>query len=50
MEEINLIKKRIKDYLLEASMSTDVNSITQDFMIFGNGLLDSMGLLFLIEF
>ena len=34
---------------METSLS-EANSITDDTLIFENGLLDSMGLLFLIEF
>lgn len=43
------MKTEIKNYILEASLS-DAKDINEDTMIFDDGLLDSMGLLFLIEF
>lgn len=43
------MKKEIKNYIIEASLS-DAKDIKEDTMIFDAGLLDSMGLLFLIEF
>ena len=43
------IKKEIKNYIMEASLE-DAKNIKEDTMIFDSGLLDSMGLLFLIEF
>lgn len=43
------IKEDIKNYILEASLS-DVKDVKDTDLIFENGLLDSMGLLFLIEF
>ena len=43
------LKEDIKNYIIEASLE-DVNKIKDDTMIFDSGLLDSMGLLFLIEF
>ena len=49
MENNNGIKGDIKNYILEASLS-DVKNVEDDDLIFENGLLDSMGLLFLIEF
>ncbi len=49
MKNINEVKAEIKKYILEASLS-DVKDIDDDALIFENGLLDSMGLLFLIEF
>ncbi len=49
MENNNEIKGDIKNYILEASLS-DVKNVEDDDLIFENGLLDSMGLLFLIEF
>lgn len=49
MENNNKIKGDIKNYILEASLS-DVKNVEDDDLIFENGLLDSMGLLFLIEF
>ncbi len=42
-------KEEIKNYIIEASLS-DANKIKDDTLIFDTGLLDSMGLLFLIEF
>ncbi|MCX7546951.1 acyl carrier protein [Xanthomarina sp. F1114] len=49
MENQNDVKSDIKKYILEASLS-DVKDVEDDALIFENGLLDSMGLLFLIEF
>ena len=49
MKNQNEIKKDIKNYILEASLS-DVKEVDDTDLIFENGLLDSMGLLFLIEF
>ena len=43
------IKKEIKNYIIEASLE-DAKKIKDDTLIFDTGLLDSMGLLFLIEF
>lgn len=43
------IKKEIKNYIIEASLS-EAKDIKDDTLIFDTGLLDSMGLLFLIEF
>lgn len=43
------LNQEIKDYIIEASLS-DANKIKDDTLIFDTGLLDSMGLLFLIEF
>lgn len=43
------MKIEIKNYIIEASLS-DAKDIKEDTMIFDAGLLDSMGLLFLIEF
>ncbi len=43
------IKTRIKDYILESTFD-DVEKITNETLIFEDGVLDSMGLLFLIEF
>ena len=52
-DEENLInlamKEQIKKYVVEASLS-DASQISDDTQIFESGLLDSMGLLFLIEF
>ncbi|PWK19019.1 acyl carrier protein [Xanthomarina spongicola] len=49
MKSTNELKANIKKYILEASLS-DVKDVEDDALIFENGLLDSMGLLFLIEF
>jgi acyl carrier protein len=49
MKSTNDVKAEIKKYILEASLS-DVKDVEDDALIFENGLLDSMGLLFLIEF
>ena len=43
------LKQEIKNYIVEASL-TDAKDIKDNTLIFDNGLLDSMGLLFLIEF
>ncbi|MCB0473217.1 MAG: acyl carrier protein [Flavobacteriaceae bacterium] len=43
------MKSEIKKYIIEASM-TDSKNIDDNTQIFETGLLDSMGLLFLIEF
>ena len=42
-------KNEIKNYIIEASLE-DAKKIKDDTLIFDTGLLDSMGLLFLIEF
>lgn len=49
MKNENEIKTEIKKYILEASLS-DTKDIEGNDLIFEDGLLDSMGLLFLIEF
>ena len=43
------LKNEIKNYIVEASL-TEAKHIQDDTLIFESGLLDSMGLLFLIEF
>ena len=43
------LKQEIKNYIIEASLE-DTKKIKDDTLIFDVGLLDSMGLLFLIEF
>ena len=48
LTEIDL-KDKIKDYILQSSFE-DVTKITDETLIFEEGVLDSMGLLFLIEF
>lgn len=42
-------KNKIKEYIISSTLS-DKTAITDDTLIFETGLLDSMGLLFLIEF
>jgi acyl carrier protein len=42
-------KSKIKDYILTATLA-DTKTINDDTLIFETGMLDSMGLLFLIEF
>ncbi len=42
-------KSKVKDYIIGATLS-DTKNISDDTLIFETGLLDSMGLLFLIEF
>lgn len=44
-----LKETKIIDYIISATLS-DNNNLTSDTLIFETGLLDSMGLLFLIEF
>ena len=43
------MNNKIRKYIIEASLS-DTKDIKNDTFIFDTGLLDSMGLLFLIEF
>jgi acyl carrier protein len=49
MNNINKIKSEVKKYILSASLA-EIDEVKEDELIFENGLLDSMGLLFLIEF
>ena len=49
MKTKEAITNEIKEYIIEASLS-DPKNIKHDTMIFDEGLLDSMGLLFLVEF
>lgn len=49
MKKIKDLKSEIRNYVLEASLS-DSDTIADNTPIFESGLLDSMGLLFLIEF
>jgi acyl carrier protein len=42
-------KSKIKEYIVNATLAEDKN-ISDDTLLFETGLLDSMGLLFLIEF
>ena len=42
-------KAKIRNYIIESTFD-DVENITDDTLIFEKGVLDSMGLLFLIEF
>jgi len=48
MKELESIKISIRSYILDASL-TDKDKIDDATLIFDVGLLDSMGLLFLIE-
>lgn len=43
------IKNRIREYILESTFD-DVENLSDETLIFEAGVLDSMGLLFLIEF
>lgn len=43
------IKDKIREYILESTFD-DVENINDETLIFEEGVLDSMGLLFLIEF
>lgn len=43
------LKNKIKDYIIESTLD-DVEKIKDNTLIFEEGILDSMGLLFLIEF
>ena len=43
------IKNKVRKYIIKSTLA-DVESITDEALIFEEGLLDSMGLLFLIEF
>ncbi len=49
MENEKLIKEKVNKYIIEASLS-ETDKVKNDTLIFDSGLLDSMGLLFLIEF
>lgn len=49
MESNKLVNTKIRNYIIEATLSEE-NEIKDDTLIFDTGLLDSMGLLFLIEF
>ena len=49
MKNDQQIKEEVRNYLKEASLSSS-DSIKDDTLIFDTGVLDSMGLLFLIEF
>ena len=49
MKNNDQIKEEVRTYLKEASLSNSDN-IKDDTLIFDSGILDSMGLLFLIEF
>lgn len=49
MHKENSIKEDIRKYILEASLSNP-DDLQDNTLIFESGLLDSMGLLFLIEF
>jgi acyl carrier protein len=43
------IKNKIREYIIKSTFD-DVKKITDETLIFEEGVLDSMGLLFLIEF
>ena len=43
------VKDKIREYIVKSTLA-NVESISDDTLIFDSGLLDSMGLLFLIEF
>ena len=43
------VKKKVKEYILKSTL-VNVDHLDDDTLIFETGLLDSMGLLFLIEF
>ena len=49
MGDLKSIKENIKNFIIEASLSS-ADKIKNETLIFETGLLDSMGLLFLIEF
>lgn len=49
MEKKIEIRNKIRNYILESTFE-DVEKITDETLIFEEGVLDSMGLLFLIEF
>ncbi len=49
MLQVAATKTKIREYILESTFD-DVENITDDTLIFEKGVLDSMGLLFLIEF
>ena len=49
MKNEETIKKEIRNYIIEASLSNN-EEIKDNTLVFESGLLDSMGLLFLIEF
>lgn len=42
-------RKQIRQYIIEASMC-NIEKLTDETLIFDQGLLDSMGLLFLVQF
>jgi len=42
-------KEKVRDYIIKSTLA-NVSNIADDTLIFETGLLDSMGLLFLIEF
>lgn len=49
MKTEELIKNDLREYLKESALS-DIGKLKDDSLIFDSGILDSMGLLFLIEF
>ncbi len=48
-KDLQKVKDDIKKNIIETSLS-DTNKVKDDTLIFDAGLLDSMGLLFLVEF
>lgn len=49
MQPVIEMKNKIRNYIIESTFD-DVEKITDETLIFEEGVLDSMGLLFLIEF
>tara|TARA_R110001583_G_scaffold8896_2_gene41988 strand:- start:41576 stop:41863 length:288 start_codon:yes stop_codon:yes gene_type:complete len=49
MDNNKEVKKKILQYILEATAS-DINDVNDNTLLFEEGLFDSMGLLFLIDF
>ncbi|WP_179334665.1 acyl carrier protein [Winogradskyella costae] len=49
MQTETIIKTKVKNYIIESTFD-DIEKLKDDTLIFEEGILDSMGLLFLIEF
>jgi len=49
MNDDRVVKEKLRQYIIEATFSSK-NEIKDDTMLFEEGLFDSMGLLFLIDF
>lgn len=49
MQKALVIKTKIRNYIIESTFD-DIEKLTDETLIFEEGVLDSMGLLFLIEF